>query len=187
MILGKLDETLQQLKHISTGLGVNNVRSVGVEQLLNPVTPNEGASVPIQEAISDDLTSLCPSDCLEVPTANGSAECILTWPVFGGKWPPDLLSQELLTHGSSPTSDAQPDLTNITQRSHRNIDEERVPALVERFLHFVHPKNPILEARQLRERARRVSEHGFGWDALSCVVVCSYLLRVVSFLMPVWD
>ena len=129
-----------------------------------------------------------PSDCLEVPTAFGSSETILTWPIFNGRWSRNFLSQEILIGSLSSGSDAQGDHHHYhhhrnpskgrVKRASQGINEENVPGLVDCFLQLVHSKNPVLNTRQIREAARHVAEDGVGWDASSCIVVRSSTLIV---------
>ncbi|KFY90886.1 hypothetical protein V500_04905 [Pseudogymnoascus sp. VKM F-4518 (FW-2643)] len=131
-----------------------------------------------------------PSDCLEVPTAFGSSETILTWPIFNGRWSRNFLSQEILIGSLSSGSDAQGDhhqyhhhrnpLKGGVKRASQGINEENVPGLVDRFLQLVHSKNPVLNTRQIREAARHVAEDGVGWDASSCIVLLACALGAVA-------
>lgn len=51
------------------------------------------------------------------------------------------------------------------------VDEEDVHHLVQRYLHFVHVKNPILDPETLILLSRQVAETGIAWDPASCLVV----------------
>lgn len=119
------------------------------------------------------LTS-SPSDSLEVPTAFGSTEAILTWPIFNGRWSSNVLSNEILI-GNVPSAHAE---RESGKRASVGINEENVPFLVESFLQLVHSKNPVFHTQQIRVAARQVAECGFGWDASSCIVVCTFLYLV---------
>lgn len=124
-----------------------------------------------------------PPSLSEVPTAFGSAETILTWPIFNGRWPRNFLSQEILIGSLPSDSGTQGDhhrnsLKRGRERASRGINEENVPGLVERFLQLVHSKNPVFHTRQIREAAQHVAEEGVGWDASSCIVVRSSILIV---------
>ncbi|EXM16003.1 hypothetical protein FOTG_15661 [Fusarium oxysporum f. sp. vasinfectum 25433] len=58
---------------------------------------------------------------------------------------------------------------NNRQAPGRGIQEETL-ALVEKLFLNVHIKNPILDASDTRIMAKDVMEHGFKWDASSCLV-----------------
>lgn len=125
---------------------------------------------------NDAQLSSSSSDCLEVPTAFASTEAILTWPIFQGRWPSNLLSSELLIGiNLSEHANAIPG-----KRVNLGINEESVPFLVESFLQLVHSKNPVFHAHQVREAARHVTECGFGWDASSCIVLLACALGAVA-------
>lgn len=120
----------------------------------------------------DRVPQQCSIESLEVHAPFASTDCLLTWPVFAGQWPHTLLSRELLV-GSFHLTESGNASSALPARQHQGpgIREEHVPQLVDRFLEFVHPKNPILYIEQIREHARRIAEDGFGWDATSCIVV----------------
>lgn len=159
MILEKLDQALQKLDSIS-GISSTN-------QSADTTVPRTRDSI----AELDNTPGLCLVDCLEVPTAFSSADCILSWPIFAGRWPQDYLSSEVFSSNDSSLSTDVVEFGQRSQRSRQGINEDDVPLLVERFLQLVHPKNPVLEARQIRAVARKVAEDGFSWDSASCVVV----------------
>lgn len=131
------------------------------------------SQTPSQDAEYDQL---CSIDCsLEVPTAFASADCLLTWPIFAGRWPRDMLSRELLATSFQSAQLGNDELALPRSRHQKpGIREEDVPELVDRFLQFVHSKNPIFHIRQVRDHARMIAEDGFGWDAPSCMVVSRY-------------
>lgn len=125
-----------------------------------------------QAAEPDYVTQSCSVESLEVHAPFASTDCLLTWPIFAGQWPHNFLSRELLV-GSFHFTQSGNDWFALPSRQHQGpgIREEHVPQLVDRFLQFVHSKNPILYIEQIREHARRIAEDGFGWDAPSCIVV----------------
>ena len=178
LILDKLNQTLEKLTEV--GREVKGQTAAAMRS-----SPSCGYGHGHRHSAGAcNVTPPSPSDCLEVPTAFGSAEAILTWPVFHGRWPRNFLSQEILI-GSLPSgSGAQGDhhhrnsLKRGGKRASQGINEENVPGLVDRFLQLVHSKNPVFHTRQIREAARRVAEDGVGWDASSCIVVRSSSLII---------
>ncbi|KAH7384711.1 hypothetical protein BKA64DRAFT_711831 [Cadophora sp. MPI-SDFR-AT-0126] len=166
LILDKLHQTLQKLAEIEqeikgqkssgTASTVHDPRSSSNPTVVAAAStsPSYGGhdsgrdSTQTYEYGTEDngtrLSSL-PSDCLEVPTAFASTEAILTWPIFNGRWPRNLLSNELLI-GTNPTEHAE---TLSGKRSSVGINEENVPFLVESFLRLVHSKNPVFQTQQL--------------------------------------
>lgn len=101
-----------------------------------------------------------------------AVDLVLTWPIFGNLFQADFLISTLFTPDDSEFGHA-PDHPGRPQNlSHnRAVNFEDAPALVDRFLAFVHTKNPILDVAEIRGYARRTAEEGPGWDAPSCLVV----------------
>lgn len=111
----------------------------------------------------------------------GTCESLLQWPVFGNKYPcsgPQLLIFQSEARGqlqekhclSQSSSGSATQLSNSKRRAH----EEDALKLAQKFLTHVHIKNPVLEEDRLIDIARNVMEHGFGWDELSCLMVCPH-------------
>lgn len=185
LILEKLDETLQKLNALSGGVRAQAFQTQ-VDGFSGDSTVASKPQTFGQSTLSDDASHLCSPDSLEVLTAFASAECILSWPVFGGKWPGDLLSQEIFIGNLASTQPSHEDPPQRSKRSKQGINEENVPILVERFLYFVHSKNPVFHTRQVRDAARKIAEEGISWDASSCIVVCfaleqCFMLRTANF------
>ena len=161
-----------------TASAVNDARSSSVATVLAAASTStdhdHGSARDSAQTLAHDTRSCneaqltsSSSDCLEVPTAFASTEALLTWPIFQGRWPSNLLSNELLI-GINPPEHPE---TIPGKRVNLGINEENVPLLVESFLQLVHSKNPVFHTHQVREAARYVTECGFGWDASSCIVV----------------
>ncbi|KAK6379238.1 hypothetical protein LTS17_006156 [Exophiala oligosperma] len=97
---------------------------------------------------------------------------VLTWPNFDGLFSPDFLTSTLL---ADEDVEAGKNLQNVGQRTEltngRAVNYEDAPVLVDRFLAFVHTKNPILNVPEVRIYARRLAEEGPLWDAPSCLVL----------------
>lgn len=177
-------------------LKVDNITSSVSSRAIPPQTQHDSAPEVVasvhssqtrsQAGVPDGLTQQCSPESLEVHAPFASTDYLLTWPIFGGKWPHTLLSREILA-GSFQFSESRDKWSAHEARQHHGpgIREEHAPQLVDRFLQFVHPKNPILYIDQIREHARRIAEDGFGWDATSCIIVSSYsrvYTSIVSFL-----
>lgn len=132
------------------------------------------ATLPAQVHDHTSSLSSCSQDSLEVLTGFASTDYVLSWPVFGGRWPSEYLSTAM--HAENAGSVQQ---TDGTKQKHR-ASEDDAPELVERFLAFTHSKNPIFQPRGLREDAKAVAEHGLGWDASSCIVVGNIIPSILS-------
>lgn len=54
------------------------------------------------------------------------------------------------------------------------VELESCSRLLNCFFTRIHIKNPILDEAEVRAWARDIAFHGIGWDARSCLVVCSF-------------
>jgi hypothetical protein len=167
LILEKLNEVSQKIDSIGSPAGVS--RPPQAQPPPAEISPGNATSHTPPAAHLDSIDTV---DCLEVLAPFASLDYVLTWPVFGGRWPQDLLSREVYNRsfGSGRSSS---DDSSMPTRGHQRqgISEEDVPDLIDRYLHFVYPKNPIFYTREIREQARRIAEDGFDWDATSCLIV----------------
>ncbi|KAJ9137458.1 C6 transcription factor [Pleurostoma richardsiae] len=127
------------------------------------------------------------------PFAALRSESLLRWPIFDGI----LTSREktidsFVLDAAGDNSSAFPSsysrngqlvtggtLQALTAAGVGVLEDDFVP-LCRKFLVFVHPRNPILEADQLLNTARRASEHGLGWDASSCLVLLACALASIT-------
>ncbi|KAJ4298097.1 Zcf27p [Kalmusia sp. IMI 367209] len=119
----------------------------------------------------------------------GSSEDVLAWPIFEGRYDRRWI-EALIFDPTLPSDDLSgtPTSPRVTDDSIRNtfedprhiihgsagICEEDVPQLIEAFLLNVHIKNPIFDPEYLRKMAKSVVDHGFNWEASSCLVVKVY-------------
>ncbi|KAH6695663.1 hypothetical protein F5X68DRAFT_258227 [Plectosphaerella plurivora] len=176
LILEKLNEVSQKIDNIQATAPVS--RPLPIQQPPPEVSPGTASA---HTTPSARLEIVDTDDCLEVLAPFASLDYILTWPIFAGRWPFDLFSKEVYNRsfgsGKSPSDDS-PQPTRGHQR--QGISEEDVPDLIDRYLHFVYPKNPIFYTRELREHARRIAEDGFDWDAPSCLILVACALGAIS-------
>ncbi|KFY47065.1 hypothetical protein V494_00199 [Pseudogymnoascus sp. VKM F-4513 (FW-928)] len=126
-----------------------------------------------QPATIDDAQK----DYLRIPSANTTADTILTWPIFGGEYPPGYLIEAILGKGEDDTSDA----FTVRHGEFESLSDERIPSLIDRFLRNVHTKNPILDVDALLQYGRTAAARGPAWDAQSCLVLLACALGSVSF------
>lgn len=115
-------------------------------------------------AMSENTETESILDAYKVQTSYTSADTVLSWPVFGSRCFQNCLSDELFV--------AEYSVLEASETVHRtSYHEEEIPDLVDQFLRHVHIKNPILDPKQLRADARKLTEYGVRWDGTSCVVV----------------
>lgn len=174
--MDKLNEVLLKVDNISSSVSSRAIQpQTQHDSSAEAVVSVQSSQTRSQAGVPDGLTQQCSPESLEVHAPFASTDYLLTWPIFDGQRPHTLLSREILA-GSFQFTESGNEWSAHAARQHHGpgIREEHAPQLVDRFLQFVHPKNPILYIDQIREHARRIAEDGFGWDATSCIVVSPY-------------
>ena len=143
------------------------------ERGLDPDRPRHASRVYIAE----------PSkDFLQIPAHRTTADTVLNWEIFEGRYPPMALIGVLFR----PTEDdAANDLTPGSEAFSvagglMPLNEEQIPFLVDKFLENVHTKNPVLDVEQLVKQARNIASKGLGWDAWSCLVLLASALGTIG-------
>jgi hypothetical protein len=94
-----------------------------------------------------------------------NAESVLRWPIFDGSAPD--VESFVLDCDNIPGSTS----TRAGPPSGRGVCEEDFHQLSQKFLAYVHVKNPILDIDEYKTYVRRAAEYGPGWDGPSCIVV----------------
>lgn len=117
-------------------------------------------------------------DYLQIPSCRGSADTVLTWPVFRGRFRESALITTLFQ--SSHDAENAAIETWVVPDGFHPTNEERIPALVDQFIQNVHTKNPILTLEALIRSGRHAAEFGLGWDAQSCLVALACALGCIS-------
>lgn len=118
---------------------------------------------------------------------NTRCETVLHWPIIQQLLPMDVsgvdyflfdrprVDQETLVLGSpSIHVNSQSQLSPIKSHFSATIvglQEDQFLSLCQKFLTYVHARNPILDPAQLLRYAAQVAEGGLNWDAPSCLVV----------------
>lgn len=160
MILGKLDEVLCKLNKDGGAPQSRDCTASGV------------AFPPLSSDAAEPESYVL--DGLQVPSSFASTDSILTWPVFGNRFGQGHIIDELfIAEHLACQPVLQPGLGHDSLKfSTRGVHEEDIPMLVDRFLHYVHTKNPILNPEWVRRKASATRENGIEWDAECCIVVC---------------
>ena len=134
-------------------------------------------------------------DYLEIPACRGSADDVLLWPIFDNSYGAECLIGAYLQPCTTRSSDGDASYDQTVSNNPattfsadtwavhgglRSIPEERIPALIDKFLQNVHTKNPILDGETLVQLGRLAAERGLGWDAQSCLVLLACALGSIS-------
>ncbi|KAK9241926.1 putative C6 transcription factor [Lipomyces tetrasporus] len=171
--LGEVIERLDTLSH-----AVENIQSF----LFSNGTPtSSGNSAPQQLGRQFDvpLEDGEPyKDYLQIPSCRGSADTVLTWPIYLGRFRESSLITTLFQSSHGTENSAME--TWVMPGGFRPTNEERIPALVDQFVQNVHTKNPILDLGALVCLGRQAAEFGLQWDSQSCLVLLACALGCIS-------
>ena len=140
--------------------------------------------------VSQQTLTIEPSrDYLQIPAHRTTADTVLTWPIFAGRYEPNSLIQPLFnpigsSNGNDFSYDAGDELIardlTIVPGGLRDLPDEKIPSLIDNFLQNVHTKNPILDVEALLRHGRKAAENGLGWDAPSCLVLLACALGSIA-------
>ncbi|KAK5045720.1 hypothetical protein LTR84_009089 [Exophiala bonariae] len=131
--------------------------------------------------VEDVLNSL---DLPEFPAARINCESILRWPIFSNIVPQthSFVLEFCDDESSDNTSAAYSKNAGQARRgAYSNIiQEENFITLSQKFLTYVHVKNPILDVAKFKLLVREASENGPGWDGPSCLVLIACALGCLA-------
>lgn len=122
-------------------------------------------------------------DFAHIPPHRTTADEVLIWPIFDGAFPSNYLIDPHLGYKlSSGGAFDDHEQAEILQISHdvAPLDEQRIPALVDKFLENVHTKNPILDVENLVRKSREYASKGLSWDGYSCLLLMACALGLVA-------
>lgn len=108
------------------------------------------------------------------PSSFSSADSVLLWPIFGGRYAVGHLAKELFIKDylASQQSVEAPDEGPSYDKPYKHfVDETEIPELIDRFFYCVHTKNPILDIPSMQRYTKGIVENGLGWDAPTALVV----------------
>jgi hypothetical protein len=161
-ILERLDQVLSRLDQMpSTSTAVPS--SVGLTYVIQE--DNSRSTATFAKNVASHGQNGTDADPW-MPAARTNVEAVLTWPVFA------------MDNGSSPMlraiygAEIEEDDQNTNKRS-AGIVEGDIPRLVQRFVEFVHLKNPVIDVETLWSYTHHVVEDGIDWSPPSCLVVSS--------------
>ncbi|KAJ5106612.1 hypothetical protein N7456_003287 [Penicillium angulare] len=111
------------------------------------------------------------------PSSNTSPDNVLMWPIFLNNYNKNCLQDAVF-------SQAPPGIHSNEYGAKKGVkatfQEDKVPALMERFFHMVHIRNPIVDQEDLQRNARIVLEDGLSWDEGSCLVLLACALGRIA-------
>ena len=145
-----------------------------------PETPISGESIRspgFADVVSMDEMS---KDYLRIPTSKTTADTLLTWPIFQGRFPRDHLTTAILSSQETERNDSVETDVFIVHGGFEPLSDERIPYLIGKFLENVHTKNPILDVDALIQYGRKAAVEGPAWDAPSCLVLLACALGSIS-------
>lgn len=134
---------------------------------LNTTPPHDNHSSQSQGEKVSDRSSEMP----ELPALIMNLESILKWPVFRAS---SVDTESFVLDAEDlGTTDCTViyDTSQGGVRNGRGVCEEDFVHLSQRFLAYVHVKNPILDIAEYKTHVSVAAEHGPGWDGASCLVV----------------
>ncbi|GFF28349.1 transcriptional activator protein acu-15 [Aspergillus udagawae] len=185
-LLEKLDQLREEISDLKgTVHGGDSDEGQAQAGRLGPPMPRS-----VQKESNTATTLPClesSGDFLQIPPCKMSADTVLTWEIFGGKYSRDTLIGVLFQSKKANSSSS-------TQRNSKMVsadeaaptsglqppDDERIPFLIDNFLQNVHTKNPILDVESLVQHGRKCAAHGIGWDGLSCLVLLACALGALA-------
>jgi hypothetical protein len=173
---------LERLNHVVSLLEKNQTQSpqdtlsTDVQAILQQTLPEPASPGATENADDLDAEDHLLEKTPDFPATGNSCEGILKWPIFHGSVP-DV---------DSFVNDGEDELSNGVESRPgpgvlgRGIQEEDFIPLSQRFLAYVHTKNPILDVSEFSGYVRDASETGLRWDGQSCLVVSHSSLFIVN-------
>ncbi|KAK9236405.1 hypothetical protein V1525DRAFT_217083 [Lipomyces kononenkoae] len=165
VIIDRLDQIMSSFDKLQQATGLVPVPGQTMR------TPWQGETVDRSSRSLDYLIS-----SLKVPSSGVGPDMILAWPVFQNQFVPDFLDREV-AQAALEDDDAGGTLSRVDEP---DMGNDRISDLIERFLNYVHVKNPVLNIASLRLSAQIVAERGIDWDGRSCLVLLACALGCVG-------
>lgn len=197
-LTGRLDHVNKQLEDLKAAVRANGEASFSFNQptvvdwgVLGSFGPSQhhassvGSSQIRSPPVNGPIVAEPSRDFSHIPPHRTTADTVLTWPIFGGRFESNYLIQPLLC--DPEVADPRSHSTAVSEKDNFALvnsigppDDERIPALVDSFLQNVHTKNPVLDVETLLHKSREASISGLGWDAHSCCVLLACALGCIA-------
>lgn len=180
-LTGRLDHVTRQLDDLKAAVQASSSQ---LPSLVNASSHGSTTQIKSPPVPSGPVTE--PSrDFSHIPPHRTTADSVLTWPVFGGRFEANYLIQPLLH--DPEVSDPRSHSTSVSEKDNYALvnsigapDDERIPALVDSFLQNVHTKNPVLDTETLILKSREAAMSGLGYDAHSCSILLACALGCIA-------
>jgi hypothetical protein len=160
-ILERIDQVLSRLDQIPS-ISTATLPSINASIATNSTV--QACSPPLAK----NLNSHEEDDALDedrwMPSARTNVEAVLAWPIFATDSQGSAMLEAI--YGTETEENDQ----SVNTRS-GGIIEEDIPRLVQRFIEFVHLKNPVVDVETLWFYTHQIVEDGINWSASSCLVV----------------
>ncbi|KAI9167955.1 hypothetical protein HJFPF1_04098 [Paramyrothecium foliicola] len=191
LILEKLDKVLSRLDQAST------TTTAPVQFLLNATDVNttapgrketetiqtiEGSGPALEKTREQEDDSYF--DQLQIPTCRTTADAVLQWPIFCGRFPPNHITDAAFLQTAIDADREHDTALRRPEKRGLVLDEDTVNDLVRRFLELVHIKNPILDIESLWASVEDILDSGLRWDQASCLVLLACALGSVATPFP---
>ncbi|KPI36833.1 uncharacterized protein AB675_11831 [Cyphellophora attinorum] len=179
-LTGRLDHVTKQLDDLKAAVQANN------SQLPSLVhASSHDSSLLKSPPVPGGPVAQSSRDFSHIPPHRTTADTVLTWPIFGGRFEPNHLIQPLLCNPD--VSDSREHSNSVSEKDNYALttsigplEDERIPTLVDSFLLNVHTKNPVLDVETLIVRGREASTRGLGYDAHSCIILLACALGCIA-------
>lgn len=145
-------------------------RLTEIQQSLNSIT-TEGvtAALPLKGPPNQYTAELSPqmpqNVSLKIPAARICPDAILSWPIF----------QEVRLQTTLNSLTLAEHDYGLEEVANTDVNLALIPDLIDRFLQFVHVKNPVVDTVVLRQSAVRVEVGESSRKAHSCLVVSKWI------------
>ncbi|PVH85798.1 hypothetical protein DL98DRAFT_37513 [Cadophora sp. DSE1049] len=176
---------LDHLKQIIDRLDGSVIPLLATQNRSLASTARTGATLPTAQEnkhVDNARSEVREDHYLTIPSSRTSPDATLQWPVFENKYPPNFVIRAVLNDRDGcedldTRGLGRLDLQAIRSRGAKlGIGEDGTMELVNRYLNFVHVKNPIVDASMIRQHARVMMEEGPGWNDESCLVLIACAL-----------
>jgi len=129
-----------------------------------------------------DMVYEISRDYLRILTCNTTADSILTWLIFQGRYPPNYLIDILLECNPARLDHHKTgNHTFLVSGGLEPLPDERIPFLIDKFLENVHTRNPILDVEALVGTGGKQRVQAWDWMLSLVLLACALGSIAISF------